>query len=199
MVDHVQTILTEADLLRLGAEDRRFEIVNGVIREMSSVGYEHSTFVGNTYELLNSHVKSRKLGYVHGDSLIYILYGDAETGVRKTRIPDVSFIRRERLPRKEERALPFHGAPDLAIEVISPDDKADELLERIRDYFEYGTEQVWVLYPSQRELHQFIRGESGSSIFKAEDVFTPGDLIPGLTFKIGDLLREPEDEEWNAS
>lgn len=194
MVDHVQSILTEADLLRLGAQDRRFEVVNGEIREMSPVGYEHSTIVGNTYDLLNTHVRRDKLGYIHGDSLIYILHIDSETGVRKTRIPDVSFIRRGRLPSKEERALPFHGAPDLAIEVISPDDKADELLERIHDYFEYGTEQVLILYPSQRELHRFIRGQSGSRIFKAEDIFTPGDLLPDLSFKIDDLFREPDEE-----
>lgn len=195
MADQVRTILTEMDLLRLGAQDRRFEVIDGEIKEMSPVGYEHSTVVGNTYDVLNPHVKAHKLGYVHGDSLIYVLHVDEETGVRKTRIPDVSFIRRGRLPNKEARALPFHGAPDLAVEVVSPDDKADELLERIHDYFEYGTEQVWVLYPAQRELHQLIRGESGSHIFKAGDTFASGDLFAALRVNISDLFREPDEEE----
>jgi Uma2 family endonuclease len=194
MADQVRTILTEADLLRLGAQDQRFEVIDGEIREMSPVGYEHSTVVGNTYDVLSPHVKQHKLGYIHGDSLIYVLHVDSETGVRKTRIPDVSFIRRGRLPSKEARALPFHGAPDLAVEVVSPDDKADELLERIHDYFEYGAEQVWVLYPAWRELHQFIRGISGSFIFITGDVFTPGELFPGLTINISDLFREPDEE-----
>ncbi len=80
---------------------------------------------------------------------------------------------------------------DLAIKIVSPSDGAGEVLAKIRDYFAYGTDEVWVLYSEQQELHQYIRGEKGSHIFVAEDQFTSA-LFPDLSIKIADLFLVPE-------
>jgi Uma2 family endonuclease len=189
----VTTILTEADLLKLGAQGLRFEVINGEIVEMSPVGIRHAIVAGNAYDVLKPHVTTNKLGYVFMDSLIYVLDVDPVTGVRKTRIPDTSFVRKGRLPKDFDLSRPFPGAPDLAIEVVSPDETADDLLSKIRDYFAYGTEQVWVLYPNPRELHQHIRGEKGNHVYTKEDTISGGSLLPGLTIAIKDLFVEPEE------
>lgn len=187
-------VLTEADLLRLGAQGQRFEVIDGEIIEMMPVGVLHSDIAGNTYDTLKPFARANKLGEVRMDSLIFVLHVDAERGIRKTRIPDVSFVRRGRLPKGFDRSRPFPGAPDLAVEVVSPDEGADELLGKIRDYFAYGTDEVWVLYSEQQELHQYIRGEKASHIFTAEDTFTSV-LFPGLDIKIADLFILPEADE----
>ena len=80
---------------------------------------------------------------------------------------------------------------DLAIKIVCPSEKAGALLAKIRNYFAYGTHEVWVLYSIQQELHQYIRGEKGSHIFTAEDSFISA-LFPGLSIKIADLFLVPE-------
>jgi Uma2 family endonuclease len=186
------TILTEVDLLKLGAQGLRFEVIDGEIVEMSPVGIRHAIVAGNTYDALKPHVTASKLGYVFMDSLIYVLHVDPVTGVRKTRIPDTSFVRKGRLPTDFDLSRPFPGAPDLAIEVVPPEETADDLLAKIRDYFAYGTEQVWVLYPNPRELHHHIRGEKGNHVYTEDDTISGGTLLPGLTIAIKDLFVEPE-------
>jgi Uma2 family endonuclease len=191
MFTPIKTKITEADLLRLGAQDIKFEVIDGEIVEMQPVGVQHSDIAGNTYDILKPFARANKLGEVRMDSLIFVLHTDPEAGIRKTRIPDVSFVRRGRLSKDFDRSRPFPSAPDLAIEVVSPDEGADELLAKIRDYFAYGTDEAWVLYSEQQELHQYIRGEKGSHIFAAEDHFTSA-LFPNLDIKIADLFLIPE-------
>lgn len=190
-----QTLITEDDLIRLDAQGQRFELVNGELVEMSPVGIQHAEISGNAYIALKHFVSISQLGSVHGASLIYVLHIDPETGKRTTRIPDTSFVRKGRLPKGYDRSRPFPGAPDLAIEVVSPDEGADELLAKIRDYFAYGTEQVWVLYSDQRELHQHIRGEKEIRIYLEDDTLDGGSLLPGLKLAIRDLFLQPDDED----
>ncbi len=187
----IKTKITEADLLRLGAQDIWFEVIDGEIIEMQPVGVQHSDIAGNTYDILKPFASTHKLGVVRMDSLIFVLHVDKEEGIRKTRIPDVSFVRRGRLSKDFDRSRPFPGAPDLAVKVVSPDESAGEVLAKIRDYFAYGTDEIWVLYSEQKELHQYIRGEKGSHIFTAEDDFASV-LFPGLSIKIADLFLIPE-------
>jgi Uma2 family endonuclease len=188
------TVLTEADLLKLGAQGLRFEVIDGEVVEMSPVGVRHAMVAGNAYDVLKPHVTANKLGYIFMDGLIYVLHVDPVTGIRKARIPDTSFVRKGRLPKDFDLSRPFPGAPDLAIEVVSPEETADELLAKIRDYFAYGTEQVWVLYPNQIELHQHIQGEKGSHVYTEGDTIDGGSLLPGLTIAVKDLFTIPEEE-----
>jgi Uma2 family endonuclease len=185
-----QKILTEADLLRLGAQDVRFEVIDGEIVEMSPVGVQHSDICGNVYDVLKPFARANQLDEVRMDGLIFVLQADSEKGIRKTRIPDISFVRKGRLPKDFDRSRPFPGAPDLAVEVVSPDESADDLLAKIRDYFTYGTEEVWVLYGGQKELHRFIRGENGSHIYTEADVLS-SPVFPGLSVRIADLFAQP--------
>ncbi len=193
-MESTRTIITEADLFRLAAHDRRFEIVNGEVVDMHPVGIRHITITENIYDLLKPYARKHKLGSVHTDSLIFVLQSRSETGVRKTRIPDASFFRKGRLPRDYDRSRPFPGAPDLAVEVVSPDEGAEELQAKIADYFEAGTEQVWVLYPEINQLHQYLRDTKSINIYTDSDTLDAGPLFPGLTIAVSELFAEHEDE-----
>jgi Uma2 family endonuclease len=185
------TVLTERDLLRIGSERGKFEVIDGEIIQMSGAGELHVHIAGNIFVVLRAYVLPRKLGFVFGDNLIYVLHRDSESGVRRTRIPDASFVRKDRIPKDRDISLPFPGAPDLAVEVMSPDDTAIDLLSRVRDYFAYGSEQVWVLYPEQKELHQHIRGDSEIRIYTAADELDANPLIAGLKINVGELFAVP--------
>lgn len=185
-------ILTEADTIRLSKNGQRYELVNGELVMMSPNGFLHVIVSNNVYDVLKASSKIHKNGYVCGDNLIYVLHVDPETGKRTTRIPDTSFIRKGRLPKKFNLSRPFPGAPNLAIEVMSPEDTAEELLERVRDYLTYGTEQVWVFYPRPKEVHQYKRGESLVRIYTEKDVLDASDFFPGLLLDIAPLIELPQ-------
>lgn len=189
----VETIITEDDLIRLDAKGQLFELVNGELVEMNPVGLQHSDITGTVYRTLYDFAIPRKLGRVNMDSLIYVLHIHPETGKRTARVPDTSFTRKGRLPKDFDRARPFPGAPDLAVEVVSPGEDADDLMGKIRDYLRYGTQQVWVLYPGPVELHQYIQGEKGSRIYFEADILDGGTLLPGFSVRVGDFFVLPEE------
>jgi Uma2 family endonuclease len=190
----LKTIITEDDLIRLDAQGKFYELVDGELVEMNPVGVQHSDITGNVYRTLYDFVTAHKLGRVNMDSLIYVLHIDPETGKRTARIPDTSFTRKGRLPKDFDRSRPFPGAPDLVIEVVSPGESADELMGKIRDYLRYGSEQIWVLYADPIELHQYIQAEKGSRIYFEDDILEGGTLLPGFSVRVGDFFVVPEGE-----
>src|SRR5262245_40504743 len=124
-IEAVETGISEDDLLRLGTQDKWIEIVNGEIVEMNPVGLLHHLVAGNVYDILGPHIRANGLGIVFIDGLIYVLQSGTKDRVRQSRVPDISFVRNGCIPKNFKLSRPFPGAPDLAIEVISPDETAD--------------------------------------------------------------------------
>ncbi len=187
--------ITEEDLLRMGAKEERAEVVNGEIISMTPVGVLHVIVAGNVLRILDAYVRKHKLGYVFMDSLIYILKHSEAGGILKTRIPDTSFVRRGRILPDFDLRRPFPGAPDLAVEVISPGDSAKDLLAKIRDYFQAGAEQAWVLYPDQKELHQYIREADSVRVYSGADRLEADTLFPGIKLPVEDFFALPDLED----
>jgi Uma2 family endonuclease len=202
------TRITEGDLLRLGA-DVWAEVVNGELiltwpergvrggeSTMGPVGFLHGIIAGNVYDALKPFVVAHKLGYVLADGVIYILSAEEES-IRSALVPDVSFVRKGRLPSGYDLARPFPGAPDLAVEVISPGDAAADVLAKVDAYLNAGTAQVWALYPTRRELHQYRRAEGRLvvQVTSAQDRIAAEELFPGLELVVETLFRLPEVEE----
>ena len=120
-----------AEQLPESAGDRRTELVRGELVEMSPVGGPHSLIVLRLGSWLYSFVTQRKLGFA-GTELGVILRRKPDT----VRAPDLYFIAAAR--RVPARGF-FDGAPDLAVEVVSPEDRASELQEKIREYLPVDT------------------------------------------------------------
>src|SRR5512145_2082582 len=89
--------LTVDDLLRLDRQDKRFEVVNGEIIEMPPASILHVLVMSTVFETLKTFVVAHYLGFVFPDNLLYVLHDDAENGVRETRSPDLSFVRKGRI------------------------------------------------------------------------------------------------------
>lgn len=186
----IAAFVDEDALLALGS-DARVEVVDGEIVEMSPVGGLHHFVGGNFYDLLKPFVKQNGLGFVFMDGLIFYLERDGKK-VRKARVPDVSFVRKEAVPKEWNIEKPFPGAPTLAIEVVSPDDKIEDVLKKVREYLDAGSEQVWVAYPRSREVHQYLRGESQVRTYTGEALMDVEALFPGLVVSLKDVFALPE-------
>lgn len=183
-------LITEAELMALGS-NARVEVVDGEIVAMAPVGLEHQFVGGNFYDPLKAFVKQHDLGFVFYDGLIYLLDQNAQH-LRGARVPDVSFVRKGLLPKGWNIKRPFPGAPTLAIEVVSPDDDAEDLLKRTRDYLRAGSEQVWIAYPSEREVHQHKQGADVVRVYAQDtDTIDVEGLFPGLTLTLGEIFALP--------
>jgi len=96
------------------------------------------------------------------------------------------------MPDDFDRSRPFSGAPDLAVEVVSPSESTADIMAKVSDYLRYGTEQVWVIYPLKEELHQYLKDDNAPRIFLANDTLIAETLFPQLKITIADLFADED-------
>ena len=173
-----KTLLTVEEFLpRLEERDVRYELVDGELVIMSPAMLPHNRVRDKLLVALMPFVEERKLGLVVAEQAFQL-------SERTVRIPDVAFIRSGR---DLATNRPIEGAPDLAIEVVSPSNTPREIDQRISDYFAAGCKRVWVLYPEYREV--YIHGLSGVTRRKADDLLEDPELLPGFSVKVASLFE----------
>lgn len=191
IIEH-PALVTEEQLLEMAAQrDRRVEVSDGEIIDVSLNNIEHVLITGEIYDRLKLHVRAVGLGLVFGDSLIYILARGTEGDITISRIPDCSFVRKERFTASMRWDKPFEGAPDLAIEVLSPSDTHETIAGRIEEYLTYGGSEVWIVSPMQKTLHQHTTDRSLIRVYRVGDALDADPLLPGLQIAIADLFVDP--------
>jgi Uma2 family endonuclease len=184
--------ITEQEFLRLAGEDNWIEVVNGeIVPTMSAANISHAYIITNVLRVLLLFVEQHDLGYVFGDGLHYRLDASSQ-GLKNTRLPDVSFVRKHRIaPDIDPKGL-FPGAPDLAVEVVSSTETQEITLAKVRDYLHYGTEQAWVLYPTLKEVHVYQAADPQHiRAYRGDDGLTAESLFPGLTISVGQFFMLP--------
>lgn len=172
--------LTIKDLQKLQTEhpDYRMELVDGNIIVMSPSGYESDEVATEAARLLGNWVKPRKLGRVTGSSAGFSLPNS------DLRAPDVSFVLAERL-RKSPRSF-AELAPDLMVEVKSPNDSLKSLRKKIEDFLAVGT-RVGILINPEKHIVEIYRLGQDVIVLGDSDVLTVSDLLPGWEVPIADL------------
>ena len=186
-----QTRITLTDLTHTG-RDTRVEVVNGEIVTLPPNGLLHQLIANNLRDALSDYVKPRGLGLVLGDGLLFLLDKD-EAGIRGARVPDVAYIRKEDFAPDADLEKPYPSAPTLAIEVMSPQDTTEATLARIRDYLDAGTVEVWVVYPRQREVHQYTAANRATvAVYRGDDMIDTTALFPGLKLVTASLFILPD-------
>jgi Uma2 family endonuclease len=186
MTDQMKTRVTIDDLMT----DDWVEVIDGQLKEIDTtmMGFTHTLVIHNAYDLFKPFVQQNDLGYVHGDGLKYILYVD-DNGIQTARTPDLAFLRKARVPNFDYEQ-PFEGAPDFAVEVASPGQTSGVLLDKVADFLNYGTEEVWLIYPMRREVYRYLHNENAPDVFRDTDTIT-STLFPGLVIKVADLFAQP--------
>jgi len=115
--------------------------------------------------------------------------------VNRDRGPDVAFVSYDRWAK--DRPVPYHGnawdvVPNLAGEVVSPHDNADELQDKIADYFRAGVQLVWVVYPMHRQI-QVYQSLTQITVLTKADTLDGGAAVPGFRLALAELFTEPEE------
>jgi Uma2 family endonuclease len=157
------------------------ELVLGELVMMSPAGYEHGVIVGNIHTSLATFVKQRSLGVVTAAETGFIIARAPDT----VRAPDVGFIQAARMPSERTRGF-FQGPPDLAVEVVSPTDRAGELLAKVRDWLAAGCRAVWVVDPTSQTVSVY-RG-SQTSLLTANDELGDDEILPGFRLPVAELF-----------
>jgi Uma2 family endonuclease len=189
MIETPTALMSLDDLLKMG--DARVEIIEGRLVGMNAAGFIHHIVAGNIYRPVDSHVIQFSLGAVFFDGLTYLMFSDAK-GLKDSFVPDVSFIRLANMMAPIDLTKPYPGVPDLAVEVISPGDDADEAQAKLRTYLAKGTEQVWIVYPTTKELHQYRRDNNPEiRIYRGSQSLDLTDLFPGLELTTDQIFSLP--------
>lgn len=174
---------TASELFEMPDDGFRYELVKGELRKMSPSGSEHGAIVVNITVLLGQHVKANKLGVCFGAETGFKISSDPDT----VRAPDVSFVRRERIP---ETGIPkkfWQGAPDLAVEVVSPGDTYNEVEDKVGQWLAAGARAVWVLNPNCRSVTVY-RSAAEVTRLSEGDELDGGGVVPGFRCKVSEIF-----------
>ena len=178
------TLMTAAELLAMPDDGFHFyELVKGELITMAPAGGEHGAVGIRAAVRIGVIVEANDLGVVFNADTGFIISTDPDT----VRAPDVSFVRKERIPADGIPRGFFQGAPDLAVEVISPSDSYTEVAEKVAQLLEAGTLLVVLIDPRTRTIT--LRHRSGETTTLTEaDTLTLGDVLPGFKCAVGDLF-----------
>ena len=177
----VATLLTADDLLKLPPFEGRRELVQGELSEMTPPTPLHGEICAEIVFLIRQQLEGNAAGKVFAGDVGYTLGRDPDT----VRGPDVSFVRHERLPGGVSPARGFFDlAPDLAIEVLSPNDRPGYVQAKVSDYLTAGTALVWVVDPARRKVTVYD-GEGGVQVLGEDQQLDGGAVLPGFKTPVG--------------
>jgi Uma2 family endonuclease len=174
--------MTADELLVMPEDGIRRELVEGELREMSPAGERHADAAQNINRSLDAHVISRRLGKVRPE-YGYVLENNPDT----VRAPDVSFVRADRLSAGGPVPGYYRGAPDLAVEVVSPHDRYSEVKAKVREYLAAGTRMVVVVDPEDRTVSVYRPGRDPLELNES-DVIDGEDVVPGWKLPVRDIF-----------
>ncbi len=176
-------LVTADELWRLPSDRQRHELVAGELRTMAPSGGQHGWVVIRFSTPLAQYVDTHQLGLVFG----------AETGFRLAErpdtvlAPDVAFVRRERVIAAGDVVGYWPGAPDLAVEVISPNDRPAEVEEKIASWLAHGARMVLAVDPRRRVV-AVHRPNRAVRVLTEDDVIDGEEVVPGWQLPVRRLF-----------
>jgi len=170
--------MTAEELLRLNLPDKRTELVRGVLVVREPAGYQHGDVAMRLAAAIYTHVEAPGLGRVFAAETGFTLARNPDT----VRAPDVAFISTARLPDPPPRGF-AELAPDLAVEVLSPDDRPGAVLAKVADWLNAGARLVWVVDPL-RVIARVYRADGSESMLDETDALRGEDLLPGFEYPL---------------
>lgn len=177
-----RTLLTAEELLQLSSEGGRYSLIAGELRTMSPSGEEHGGLAALFTIYLNVYVLAQRLGRVFAAETGFLLATDPDTVLA----PDVAFVRAEVLGSASGGGY-RRGAPDLAVEIVSPHDRYTEVEEKVALWLTHGARMVIVVNP-RRQMLAVHRSAVRVRHLTIEDVLDGEDVVPGWMLAVRDLF-----------
>jgi Uma2 family endonuclease len=179
-------VWTEAEIEGLPADGYTHEVVNGELVMSPKNNYQHGDICTQLLIALGTHAKDHKLGAVWDSSTGFWMRN------RNCRAPDISFVSKARLKGFKRSAQQFFpGAPDLAVEILAPSNTPQELTERLKDFFDSGTQLAWIVHPDEQFV-EVCHSPTDRRILGPGADLEGEVLLPGFRFPIADLFKEWE-------
>ena len=181
-----QKVWTEEELQSLPDDGFNHEVVDGELVMSPKNNFIHGRICSRLLIALGNFNNEHHLGVILDSSTGFWMFN------RNCRAPDVSFIPRARLEvlkfRPSSRKF-FPGAPDLAVEILSPNNTRSEMDRRLRDFFSSGTQIAWLIDPENGSA------EVCGSLTQRRLIGPGGELdgehlLPGFSYPINDLFKD---------
>lgn len=179
-----QPALITADELAAMGDVGRCELIDGRVVTMAPTNDEgHGGIEVNFSTALHTFVRPRRLGHVRG----------GETGIVTRRNPDrvrgadAAYISNERYARRTQGRAFLDVPPEIVVEVLSPDDRAVDVNEKLREYLAMGVSIVWVADPKARAVLAY-RSMTDVAELHEGDVLTAPDVLPGFELPVASVF-----------
>ena len=165
-------------------DDRIVELVEGVIVDMSRPGWEHGEILITLGALIRDHARKYDLGRVAGGDAGFVLERRAD-GKDTVRGLDIAFVSKEKPQERLARGWTTI-APDLAVEIISPSNRAEDIEKKIEQLFDAGISLIWVVYPELRTVK--VHTTHDARTLGQDDTLTGGDILPGFEIRVAEIF-----------
>jgi Uma2 family endonuclease len=173
-------------LMEARDDDLRFELIEGTIVEMAPPKSINSHIAHKIGMYLGLYVEENDLGYVFGAD------GGFALTATDVRIPDTSFVAKERIQGKMPDLIP--GAPDLAVEVISPSETPVSINDKAQLYFDTGAKVVWIIYPDDKQAEIRTPSEEGYHVIPVgiDDNLHAKSVLPDFELPLNKIFPKPQ-------
>lgn len=164
--------------------DKRTYLIEGVIYDMGPASWIHGDTTMELSARLHQYVRRHGLGRITAAETGYILGDDTVLG------PDIGFIAVERIPAVLPKGfVPF--APDMAVEVVSPSNRSEDIRLKVEKYLQYGTRMVWVVYPEKRkvDVYEPLTGGATVKFLSETDTLDGGNVLVGFHLPLSELFE----------
>ena len=176
-------LYTAQDLADMPDDGKVYELHNGVLIEVAGSKYRQSQLAVWLAHLILSFIEQQNLGgEMTGAD------GTAVLNEFNTRIPDVSYISAERVKMQDKDSY-LQGAPDLAIEVVSPSNSDLEMQQRAAEYLLAGALLVWIVNPVKLTIDVY-RPHGARTVLTIDDTLDGGEVLPGLALPLRKVFKE---------
>lgn len=164
--------------------EKEYEIVNGQPEEKEMAGARHSRVGVRLIRRLAAFVEDNELGEIYGPDATFMI-GDNQ------RLPDVSFVAAARIPADGDPEGRWEIAPDLAVEVVSPNDVWAKVHGKVLEYFAAGVKQVWLISPEHKNVFVFD-SPTKTTILDEESELRSEALLPSFSCPVSELFKPPK-------
>lgn len=175
-------LMTAEELARLPEVDCRYELVRGEPVRIPYAGSRSSIVSAMIGIRVSRHAEDHALGLVSSAGGGFLIASAPDT----VRAPNLGFVRTERIPPDGIPSGYWPGAPDFAVEVLSPSDRFADVLRKVAEYLAAGTRLVWVIDPEARTATVF-RPDALPETAGSDGVLSGEEALPGFTLRLAEV------------